>query len=268
MLLNLPLMTKQSFTTSPEPQSAIFAVMIALFFATSAFTKDQKAVSKREIHVFVALCDNATQGIIPVNARIGNGNDPANNLYWGCSDGLRSYFKSSSKWKLIETKKNPSEAIIERLVFHHTKHSNVKLVADAYRGSEMKRCLNDFFKATAGKEDPARLIAFIGHNGLMEHDRDIPMAIQAAEAPNRDVIVLSCVSKSWFSKRFADPKIRPILLTEQLMYPGAFALHGAIEGWVVDETLLSIRSRAARSYAKNQKISVKAALGVFSKLDN
>ena len=33
------------------------------------------------IHVFVALCDNDSQGIVPVPKKIGNGNDPDNNLY-------------------------------------------------------------------------------------------------------------------------------------------------------------------------------------------
>ena len=37
----------------------------------------------RTIHVFVALCDNEHQGIVPVPEKIGNGKDPANNLYWG-----------------------------------------------------------------------------------------------------------------------------------------------------------------------------------------
>jgi hypothetical protein len=180
---------------------------------------------------------------------------------------LRSYFKSSSKWKLVETKENPSEAILERLVFRHSKQPNVKLIADAYRGSEMKLCLEKYFEAAVSKADPARLVAFIGHNGLMEHDRELPMPPRATDTPKRDVVSLSCVSRSWFSARFASAKLRPVLMTEQLMYPGAFILHDALEGWLLDESRSEIRQRAGRAYAKNQKISVKAALGVFSKLD-
>ena len=47
----------------------------------------------RVIHIFVALCDNASQGIVPVPARIGNGDDPKNNLYWGAAFGIRTYFE-------------------------------------------------------------------------------------------------------------------------------------------------------------------------------
>ena len=246
-------------------------IATALCFTTPSTAPGQKDKGKkagRTIHVFVALCDNATQGIIPVGANIGNGDDADNNLYWGCSEGLRSFFRSSSRWKLVKTEKNPSKEIIERLEFRHTKRPGVKLIAEAYRGSEMRLCLKRFFEAATGKDDPARLIAFIGHNGLMEHDREIPMFPKAEGAPARDVIALSCVSRSYFSPRFAAANLRPLLLTEQLMYPGSFILHDALEGWLDGESRRDIRKRAGRAYAKNQKISVKAALGVFSELND
>lgn len=39
----------------------------------------------RVIHVLVALCDNENQGIVPVPAFLGNGEDPQKNLYWGAA---------------------------------------------------------------------------------------------------------------------------------------------------------------------------------------
>src|SRR5688572_33316472 len=70
----------------------------------------------KTIHVFVALCDNKYQGIVPVPAVIGNGQDPKNNLYWGAVYGIKSFFVNKSKdWKLISEKKNISEYILERL---------------------------------------------------------------------------------------------------------------------------------------------------------
>jgi hypothetical protein len=59
----------------------------------------------KTLHVFVALCDNKYQGIVPVPARIGNGQDPNTNLYWGCGYGIRTYFKKSGEWKLVQTLK-------------------------------------------------------------------------------------------------------------------------------------------------------------------
>ncbi|HLG03689.1 MAG TPA: hypothetical protein VI731_08850, partial [Bacteroidia bacterium] len=65
--------------------------------------------SFRLIHVFVALCDNDSQGIVPVPKKIGNGNDPGNNLYWGCGYGVRTFFNNSDDWRLISTVKSPTK---------------------------------------------------------------------------------------------------------------------------------------------------------------
>src|ERR1700751_6185185 len=49
----------------------------------------------RVVHVYVALADNRHQGIVPVPAKLGNGEDPARNLYWGAAYGLKTFFSSS-----------------------------------------------------------------------------------------------------------------------------------------------------------------------------
>ncbi|MFT5469180.1 MAG: hypothetical protein ACI8UO_004295 [Verrucomicrobiales bacterium] len=218
----------------------------------------------REIHVFVALCDNESQGIAPVNERIGNGDDPAANLYWGCSDGLRSFFKNSSRWKLTDTAEEPAEGVLERLTFEHSSVANVRLIAHAYRGSEIKKCMTDFFEATTSETSSADLVAFIGHNGLMDFRLESPEKRESG--PARDAIVLACKSGAYFRERLRAVGVRPILLTDQFMYPGSFLLHDAIEGWLEGESLALIRDRAAKAYAKNQSISVKSARGVFSDL--
>jgi len=219
----------------------------------------------RRVHVYVALCDNATQGIVKVGEAIGNGDDPDRNLYWGCSDGLKLYFKNSSKWSLSEHKEEVSEVILEQMTFRHTDFKDVELVAYAYRGSEMRQCMTDFFAAISSKEHPADLVAFIGHNGLMDFRMTTPEV--EAGAPERDVVVLSCVSQSYFEARLEGMGMNPLLLTDQFMYPGSFILHDAIEGWLRHESKAQIRDRAGRAYAKNQKISVSAAKGVFAELD-
>ena len=53
------------------------------------------------IHLVVALCDNQFQGIVPVPARIGNGDDPANNLYWGAAFGVETFFRKAKEWSLL-----------------------------------------------------------------------------------------------------------------------------------------------------------------------
>ena len=57
--------------------------------------------SAKVIHVLVALCDNENQGIVPVPAFLGNGEDPTKNLYWGAAFGVKTFFGKSKSWKKI-----------------------------------------------------------------------------------------------------------------------------------------------------------------------
>jgi hypothetical protein len=72
----------------------------------------------RVIHVLVALCDNVNQGIVPVPAHLGNGEDPIRNLYWGAAYGVRTYFSKSPYWQKIAEIDTPRDIILQRLVFN------------------------------------------------------------------------------------------------------------------------------------------------------
>jgi hypothetical protein len=231
-------------------------LLMALF---SALLVPAEAAVKK-IKVFVALCDNATQGIAPVPAKIGDGNLPAQNLYWGCSDGLSSYFKASKSWKLQPSPATHDETILDRLLFTNDA-LDCELTAEAWRGSQIAACLQAFEKTLVAGEH--QLVVFIGHNVLM--DKAIAPPAQAATKPC-DAIVLCCKSDAYFRERLTTLKVRPVLLTQQLMYPGAFLLHDCLVPWSQGKSLTEIRQAAAQAYARNQKISPKAAIGIFKDL--
>jgi hypothetical protein len=110
-----------------------------------------RAQPLKMIHAFVALCDNASQGILPVPAKIGNGDDLVDNLYWGCDEAIVPCLKKSKSWQKISLGKPPGqEIILARAVYRHAGTGGI-LVADAYRGKEIKTALNDYFAALAGK---------------------------------------------------------------------------------------------------------------------
>jgi hypothetical protein len=75
--------------------------------------------------------------------------------------------------------------------------------------------------------------------------------------------VLCCLSERYFGPHLERIGAKPLLGTRDLMYPGGFVLKAALDGWLRGEAPGSVLSRAAASYASNQKISVKAARGVF-----
>ncbi len=218
----------------------------------------------RSIRVFVALCDNKSQGIVPVGERIGDGDRPEANLYWGCSDGFDSYFSRSRQWQVRDRRSDPGPSVLRRTELSHVSGA-LHLVADAYRGSEIRKCLVDFEKAAASGEFD--LVAFIGHNGLM--DFSLPeVEANAPEENGTDAVILACLSQPYFGERLTKMGCRPILMTRQLMYPGSFLLHDAIEVWRKGGTQAEIRGAAGRAYARNQGIAVRAATGVFADLED
>jgi hypothetical protein len=229
---------------------------------------------RRVIHVFVALCDNIHQGIVPVPARIGNGDDPRNNLYWGAAFGIKNYFEKDRDWKLIATHVSPRQAVLERCIFKH-KMREVDIVADAYRGSKIKRATMNFLNAASGgsKEQlavggasgqldlniggSANLVAYIGHNGLM--DFQLPRHPRKTGEGERDAIILACISKSYFAAALRETGANPLLWTSGLMAPEAYTLKSALDGWMLNETGEAIRMRAAKAYSQYQRCGLKAA---------
>ncbi|MBC8048173.1 MAG: hypothetical protein H7Y00_15345 [Fimbriimonadaceae bacterium] len=247
-----------------------YILLLFFFFTISAFAQDN-----RSIHVFVALCDNDHQGISPVSKALGNGKDPKNNLYWGALYGVKTYFKNSANWQLIETQIDPAQNILERCIFKH-KTSGVYLIADAYDGEQIQKCTEDFLEAlsvncnteitVAGEKVEtgglAELIVYVGHNGLM----DFTLSDHPENNLNqpKDAIILSCISKEFFSDALKAAKANPLIWTTGLMAPEAYTLEAAIEGWIKKESSIQIESRAATAYSKYQKCSVSAAKNLLA----
>lgn len=227
------------------------------------------------IHVFVALADNVNQGIVPVSATLGNGDNPRTNLYWGAAFGIKTFFSRNKDWELISTTLNPSATILERCIFKHRRGSFL-LVADAYRGKEIAQTTTDFLEAAAGKPGEklkaaelefhtggsADLVAYIGHNGLM--DFRLSSHPQRRDDRERRAIILACASKQYFSAALQQSGAAPLLWTTNLMAPEAYVLSAAIDGWIKKESDEQIRLRAADAYHKYQHCGVKAARTLFA----
>lgn len=227
------------------------------------------------IHVFVALADNVNQGIIPVSATLGNGDNAKTNLYWGAAFGVRTFFTKNKDWELISVTPNPNPLILERCIFKHRRASTV-LVADAYRGKEISQTISDFLEAAAGKPGEqlkagdvvfhtggsADVVAYVGHDGLM--DFKLNAQPQKRDDRRRRAIILACASKQYFTSALQQTGATPLLWTTNLMAPEAYVLSAAIDGWMKKETDEQIRLRAADAYNKYQNCGVKAARGLFA----
>lgn len=217
----------------------------------------------RTIGVFVALADPKHQGIAALPESIGNGDNAETNLYWGNDEGLKGVFDRSQKWKLTDKCETPQgEVVLSRRAYRRI-GGHLVLVARAYRGTAMKRCIQDFEGAVArGAFD---LVVFIGHDGLM--DFQLPMPARAVGQKKRpDCVALCCLSESYMKPRMLAAGGRPVVLTTQRMYPGAFILEAVADTWDAGKGLNEMRESAGLAYARNQKISKKSAIGVFAEL--
>lgn len=232
--------------------------------------------SIKTIHLFVALCDNKYQGIVPVSQAIGNGQNPHTNLYWGAGYGVRTFFSKSAEWRLLKRSTIANEEmenakILETLVFRH-KSKPVYLLAHAYNGRHIKEAKVDFIEATSGRfhaeeklpdgrilqfGGQSNLSAYIGHNGLM--DFKINMLPAGDSSVTREAIILACFSKRYFSPYMQQSKASPILWTTHLMAPEAYVIHDALSKWCLGKSTEEIRTAAASAYAKYQKCGVNAA---------
>ena len=251
---------------------------VYIFLSIFIYTTISLSSELKTIHVIVALYDNENQAIIPVPNHLGNGMAPKTNLYWGALYGVKTYFKNSSNWKLINQKFKLNEAIVERLVFKHSE-TNTFLIADAYYGHAIKQAIIDIIHSAFGyqkesieiKEDStkltlglysnANLLSYVGHNGLMEFTYEHDLKKQSKNL--KEIIVLACDSKLYFGSYLKDVDVNPIIITTGLMAPEAYTLESVFEGWIKNESKDKIKLRAAKAYNNYQKCGLKAAQNLF-----
>ena len=182
------------------------------------------------------------QGIVPVSATLGNGDDPKTNLYWGAAFGVKTFFAKHKDWELISTTTaKPGAIVLERSIFKHRQRP-LFLIADAYQGKEIAQATSDFLEAAAGKpgetikangvelhtHGSAELVVYVGHNGLM--DFKLAAAPQPRDDRHRKAIILACASKPYFASVLRQTGASPLVWTTNLMAPEAYILAAAIEG--------------------------------------
>lgn len=254
----------------------VFAGFFLVLNACSAqnnethITRDYKVV-----HVYVSLCDNQFQGIVPVPASLGNGQDPKNNLYWGAGYGVKSYLRYKlNDWKLLKSEAHPKEHVLERVIFYNSA-KNTYLVADAFDGRYIKDCIEEFIEATNGQHQEviamedgsivagghSDLTAFVGHDGLMDFDVDVDLN---QEKNSKEFIILACYSRNYFKALMLNTGAEPRLWTTHLMAPEAYTLMAGVDSFLSDENKVETRERAAQAYHKYQKCGMKGARNLLT----
>lgn len=227
-------------------------------------------------HVFVPLCDNAHQGIVPVNASLGNGQNLQTNLYWGAGYGMRTHFQRQAEWKTLSLSDPEEPHLLQRLVMQrkYPNGATVILIADAYDGAFMQRCIEDYLDALCGIKKgtvqagdqaipawaDADLLAFNGHNGLMDNE----IANRSfASGQSKDAVVIACMSHSWFEPHLQRAQAYPLVTTTNLLAPEAYIMRAIIDAWAQLKSGDEIDAAAAQGNSSVQKCSIGASNRLF-----
>jgi hypothetical protein len=248
-------------------------------------TKDLAEGLPIVVHVVVALCDNANQGIIPVTKELGDGQNPDTNLYWGALYGVRTHLSRTGGWTKLPASEPGDKRILDRAVFaseivRADQPASVYVVADAWDGAHIKAALEAYLEMAAGNTQEtvvvemdsgprrlnaagmAHMTAFVGHNGLMDFSLATPKR-NTAESPPKSAVVLACASKPYFETQLDSIEVHALLLTTGLMAPEAYTLDAAIRSWAAGKSASDVRQAAAESYHRYQKCRVRAAKRLF-----
>jgi len=231
----------------------------------------------RLVHVFVALCDNRHQGIVPTTAELGNGQKPATNLYWGAMYGIRTFLGRAPGWTTTAVVADASRPdILDRRAFLFG--GDVTVVAEAYDGRAMAATLRDFLAAAAGTHRPsfrvggtslvaggaADLVFFIGHNGLMDMPLETLGPLPArTELRPAGAVVLACKSSPYFDDLLRRLGCPPLVTTSGFMAPEAYTVAAIVRAWAEGGDGAAVHEAAARAYHQYQTCSLAAARRLF-----
>lgn len=226
-------------------------------------------------HVVVALCDNKYQGIVPVPAHLGDGDDPQSNLYWGALYGVKTHFSRHDDWTRISINAPTRPAVLDWVAFRSTIERNGEnvdayLIAEAWQGREIREATTRFLQLVGGEPEEtfvlgdaaseitvaaggsSHLVAFVGHNGLMDFASPAVSEPQKTAGP-RSSVVLACRSRDYFADLLNFKQAHSLLTTNGLMAPEAYTLEAAISAWFSGESPGATRDSAADTYAEYQK---------------
>ncbi len=258
---------EEPIKTNHKPESRLIEEEVKIVKDRTDILKRLRDKIKNEspllVHIFVPLCDNENQGIVPTTESLGNGMSLKSNLYWATSKGVKRFYKESPDWKIIGNKFNIDSNVLERVVFKKNYNNNaiVYLIADAYRGDRMNSCLADYFNALSGnrldsitlegeKYEVAAhsdLLIFNGHNGLMDDHPDI---LPPKTHVSKDAVSISCISAKYFKGYYEYTNSFPLVNTNHLLYPGAFISEGIINKWAELGSAQECKIAAGNSYYK------------------
>lgn len=244
------------------------------------------------VEVHVPLCDSAI--IACGNAKLGDGDNPDTNLYWATTPGFGAWFaRRHSGWTKVVALAAGATGDPDVLALHVYRRTvatpaawraagapatyELDLVVHAWRGKAIDRALAAYAADVSG--GPARtvatptgaiaaggaaqLVAFVGHNRLMDLDGFAWPAPPPASDP-KGAIAIACDTAPYMKTQVSAATRVPLLLTADLLFANAAPLEAAVLAFAQGGGYRQIRLDAATAYAGIRAREVKHVVGAFT----
>lgn len=243
------------------------------------------------VEVHVPLCDNNI--IACGNAKLGDGDNPETNLYWSTTPGFGSWFnRKGSGWKRMLELREGETGDKDVLALHVYRRSinvpatwkrrgapskiEIDIVVHGWRGSAIDRALAAYAAEVSGQSartitladkstleagGAAQIVAWVGHNRLMDLDE---YAWPAAGNATKGTIAIACHTAAYMEEKVPSATRVPLLMTRDFLFANAAPLEAAVLAFASGGTYAKIRLDAATAYAGIRKREVKHVFGAFT----
>lgn len=268
---------------------------------TARVVADLAAGRPLVVQAHVPLCDN---DVIPCgNARLGDGEDPKRNLYWGTSEGVLGWFgRRGGGWTQVLDGDGDAigEAdVLDLRVWKRTLASpaawrragaparfTVYVVAQAWRGERIHEAFthyaDDLYGVTAhaialpdgtrlAAGGDAHIVAYVGHNHLMDLAAfdwaDVAKRAAGRATPDerpRGAIAIACHTAVYMQDVVPGEQRVPLVMTRDFLLASSAALEGAVLGFARGGDYAAIRRGSAAGYAEGGNKPLRRVFGAFS----
>ena len=243
------------------------------------------------VEVHAPLCDSSI--IACGNAKLGDGDNPATNLYWSTTPGFGEWFtRRGSGWKRVLAQKAGETGDPDVLALHVYRRTitssaawvkrgaprqfELDIVVHGWRGKAIDRALAAYAADVSGQGTrtvkladgselaaggAAQLVAWVGHNRLMDLDS---FAWPAPGKAVQGAIAIACDTAPYMKHDVPAATRVPLLMTADLLFANAGPLEAAVLAFARGGGYGEIRRDAATAYAGVQEVAVKRVWGTFT----
>ena len=257
---------------------------------TDRVVDDLKAGKPLVAEVHVPLCDNTI--IRCGNAKLGDGDSLEGNLLWTTTPGFGAWFtRRGNGWKRVAKHRETGDPNVLAIDVYRRKVSTpaawrkrgvpasfeLDLVIHAWRGKAIDTALAAYAKDVSGGAarevvlddkstvragGAAQLVAWVGHNRLMDFDTAYAWPTPGAEA--KGTIAIACHTAPYMETQMAGATRVPLLMTRDLLFANAAPLEAVVLAFASSYGYAKIRADASTAYAAIRERPVEKISGAFT----